>query len=363
MLRNPAGGVTIRPAKKEPSREVGMGIHRRIVRYAVALAATAVVATSVPASAQDFYKGKTLTIIVGFSPGGGFDRNARLLARYIGDHIPGKPDVVVQNMPGAGSLKSVKHLLTIAPKDGTVIDTFNFGLIGQSRLTPKKVPVDFRKVAWIGSISRDLSVCYTWHTLGIKTMADLKKRKTVHIGLTAPGANEDIHTHILKNIFGVDVHQVGGYPGSAEERIAIERGELDGGCGAWSSIPPAWVAKHNIDPIYRSLTIVPPDLPPGVPYVMDLAANDRDRAIIRVLISGGEVGRPYIAPPEVPAARVKILRDAFAATVKDPRLLAEAEKARLPVSPAVGPEAVEIVDAIYAAPADIVDAARKVITQ
>lgn len=340
-----------------------MGIYPRFIFSVLGSLAVSALALCQPASAADFYKGKTLTIVVGFSPGGGFDRNARLLGRYIGDHIPGKPDVVVQNMPGAGSLKSVKHLLTIAPKDGTVIDTFNFGLIGRSRLTPQKVPVDFRKVAWIGSISRDLSVCYAWHTLGIKTMADLKKRKNIHIGLTAPGANEDIHTHILKNIFGVDVHQVGGYPGSAEERIAIERGELDGGCGAWSSIPPAWVAGHLVSPIYRSLKIIPSDLPPGVPYIMDLAANDHDRAIIRVLISGGEVGRPYIAPPEVPAARIKILRDAFAATVKDPRLLADAKKARLPVSPAVGQEAVEIVNAIYAAPADIVEAARKVVTR
>jgi tripartite-type tricarboxylate transporter receptor subunit TctC len=337
-----------------------MGIYPRV---ALSLLAVAAIALWRPASAADFYQGKTLTIIVGFSPGGGFDRNARLLGRYIGDHIPGKPGIVVQNMPGAGSLKSVKHLLTIAPKDGTVIDTFNFGLIGQSRLTPKKVPVDFRKVAWIGSISRDQSVCYAWHTLGVKTMADLQKRKNVHIGLTAPGANEDIHTHILKNIFHVDVHQVGGYPGSAEERLAIERGELDGGCGAWSSIPPAWIAGHLTSPVYRSLKYVPSDLPKDVPYVMDIAPNDRDRAIIRVLISGGEVGRPYIAPPEVPADRVKILREAFAATVKDARFLADANKSRLPVSPAVGQEAVETVDAIYAAPDDIVDAARRVITQ
>jgi tripartite-type tricarboxylate transporter receptor subunit TctC len=316
-----------------------------------------------PASADDFYKGKTLTVVVGLSPGGGFDRNARLLARYIGDHIPGKPTLVVQNMPGAGSLKSVKYMLTVAPKDGTVINSFNFGLIGQSRLTPKKVPIDFRKFAWIGSISRDLSVCYVWHTLGVKTMADLKKHKNLHFGLTAIGANEDIHTHILKNVFGIDVHQVSGYPGSSEERLAIERGELEGGCGAWSSIPPAWIAQHFVSPVYRSLKIIPPDLPPGVPYVMDIAPNDRDRAIIQVLISGADVGRPFIAPREVPVEQIKILREAFDATVKDPRFLADAKKSRLPVSPAVGQEAVEAVNAVYAAPDDIVEAARKVITQ
>jgi tripartite-type tricarboxylate transporter receptor subunit TctC len=190
-----------------------------------------------PAVAQDFYKGKTLTIIVGFTPGGGFDLNARLLARYIGNYIPGAPTVIVQNMPGAGSLTSVRHLQAVAPKDGTVITTFNFGLISQSRLTPQKVPLDFRKFAWIGSISQDLSVCYVWHTLDVKALADLKTHKNLHFGLTVVGANEDIQTRILKSVFGVDVHQVSGYPGSAEERLAVERGELDGGCGAWSSIP------------------------------------------------------------------------------------------------------------------------------
>lgn len=326
----------------------------------VALAASGIVQ---PSSAQDFYKGKTLTVVVGFSAGGGFDMNARLLARYIGSHIPGNPTVIVQNMPGAGSLTSVRHLQSVAPKDGTVISTFNFGLISQSRLTPQKVPLDFRKFAWIGSISQDLSVCYVWHTLGVKSLADLKTHKNLHFGLTVVGANEDIHTRILKSVFGVDVQQVSGYPGSAEERLAIERSELDGGCGAWSSIPEEWISKHLISPVYRSADTVPSDMPPGVPYMLDLAANDRDRDIIRVLVSAGDVGRPYIAVPEVPADRIKILRDGFGASVKDPRFLADAKKERLPVSPKVGEEAAKTVAAIYAAPADVVDAARKVVTQ
>jgi len=316
-----------------------------------------------PAVAQDFYKGKTLTIIVGFTPGGGFDLNARLLARYIGNYIPGAPTVIVQNMPGAGSLTSVRHLQAVAPKDGTVITTFNFGLISQSRLTPQKVPLDFRKFAWIGSISQDLSVCYVWHTLGVKDLADLKTHKNLHFGLTVVGANEDIQTRILKSVFGVDVHQVSGYPGSAEERLAVERGELDGGCGAWSSIPEEWINKHLISAMYRSADIVPPDMSPDVPYMLDLAATDRDRDVIRVLVSSGDVGRPYIASPAVPADRIKILRDAFGAAVKDPHFAADAQKERLPVSPKVGEEAAKTVAAIYAAPDDVVAAARKVVTQ
>src|SRR5581483_454145 len=196
----------------------------RIAWAALALLACAV-ASSRDASAQDFYQGKTITIVVGFSPGGGFDLFARLLARHIGNFIPGHPAVVVKNMPGAGTMTAVRSLASAAPADGTTIAAFHFGLIGQSRLTPDKVPLDFRKVAWIGSISQDLSICYTWHTLGIRNLAELKARKGLHFGLTGIGTNDDIYARILKWILGVDLKQVGGYPGSTDARLAVERGE------------------------------------------------------------------------------------------------------------------------------------------
>src|SRR5882757_6215350 len=150
-----------------------------------------------PARAQDFYRGKTLTIVVGFTPGGGFDVNARLLARHIGRHIPGNPAVVVQNVPGAAALNSVQYLDTAAPKDGTVIDIFNFGNIGDSKLMPDKIRIDFRKFSWIGSISQDISVCYVWHTFGPKTLTELKARPVVHMGLTALGSSSDVNQRIL----------------------------------------------------------------------------------------------------------------------------------------------------------------------
>jgi tripartite-type tricarboxylate transporter receptor subunit TctC len=333
--------------------------HRRIALAAVMLLAAAPAAVH-PAAAQDFYKGKVLNIVVGFTPGGGFDLNARLLSRYIGRYIPGNPDVVVNNMPGAGSITSVRHLQAIAPKDGTVISTFNFGLIGESKITPDKVPLDFRKFAWIGSISQDLTVCYVWHTLGVKTMADLKTHKNIHFGLTTVGASEDINTRILKNVFGIDIKQVSGYPGSAEERLAIQRGELEGGCGAWSSIPEDWVKNNLFNAVYRSAPTLAPDMPQDVPYAVDMAPDERAKAIIRLLVTPGDVGRPFIAAVAVPADRIKILRDAFNASVKDPKFVAEATKLRLPVSPKTGEEAVKTVEAIYATPDDVVAAARKV---
>jgi len=313
-----------------------------------------------PARAQDFYRGKTLTIVVGFTPGGGFDINARLLARHIGRHIPGNPTIVVQNMPGAAGLNSAQYLDTAAPRDGTVIDIFNFGNIGDSRLHPDKIKVDFRKFNWIGSISQDLTVCYVWHTFGVKTIADLKAKPHVHMGLTGMGSSSDTNQRILKSIFGVRIQQVAGYPGSAEQRIAIERGELDGDCGAWSSIPLEWIEGRKIVPVIRSSPSIAPDMPSDVPYGVDIAPSGRDRQVLRMLLASTQVGRPFIASQAVPAERVKILRDAFNATMQDPQFVAEAQKLRLPISPKTGEEALKVVEEIYATPGDIVAAARKV---
>ncbi len=320
-------------------------------------------ASVVPAHADDFYKGKTLTIIVGFSPGGGFDINARLLARYIGRYIPGAPDVIVENLPGAGSITAIVRLDSDLPKDGTVIDTFNFGRIGDSLLQPDQTKIDFRNYAWIGSISEDLTTCYLWRDKGPKTLAEMKAGGHYYFGLAGVGTSEDLNTKILKNIFGINIDQVAGYPGSAEIRVAIERGELDGDCGAWSSIPDDWTKSAKFHPVSRSGRTAPPGMPASVPYTVDAAPSDAARNIVRLLLADSEVGRPFIASRAVPAERIAILRTAFDAAVKDKDFLAEAAKLRLPVQPRTGADAAKIVAELYAAPPDTVAAARKVVAQ
>ena len=247
--------------------------------------------------------------------------------------FPAIPRPWSRTWPGAGSVTAVHYLDLTAPKDGTVIDIFNFGNIGDSRLNPEKVKVDFRKFNWVGSISQDLTVCYVWHGMGVKTLAELKKVPRVHMGLTGMGTSSDTNQRILKSIFGVPVQQVAGYPGSAEQRIAIERGELDGDCGAWSSIPVEWIEGHKIVPVIKSGPIFAPDMPRDVPYSVDIAPSERDRQVIKLLLASAQVGRPFIASQAVPPERIRILRDAFNATVKDPQFIAEAEKLRLPISP------------------------------
>jgi tripartite-type tricarboxylate transporter receptor subunit TctC len=310
--------------------------------------------------AEDFYKGKTLTLVVGYSAGGGYDINARLIARHIGRFIPGNPTVVVNNMPGAGSLRSIQHIEQHAPKDGTVVEMFDYTQITNSLLTPDKVPIDFRKFKWIGSIAQDLAVCYVWHTVAAKTIADMQRLPVINMGRTNPGTSSDTQQKVLRKLFKVNVHSVAGYKGSAEAFIAVERGELEGGCMTWASLPPAWIKEHKITPVMRVTSGTAPDLPASVPAAPDLLSNDRDRKVLRVLSAAGEIGKPLVLNLAVPDDRVQILRKAFTEMVKDPTFLADAQKVRQVVTPTVGDAAVKIVEEIYSNPTDIVQAARAV---
>src|SRR5262249_51778397 len=192
--------------------------------------------------------------------GCGYDTYARVLARHIGRHIPGQPSVTVQNMPGASSLKAVQYLDANAPKDGSVMAAFNPGLITESLLNADKIRFKFSDVAWVGSITRDLRACYAWAASGIKTWDDLKTYKRFNMGAPAPGTSSFINAAVLKNMFAIAVHQVTGYAGSAEQRLAIERGELDGDCGAWSSVPPEWISNKKINPVVKFTPLPIPGL-------------------------------------------------------------------------------------------------------
>src|SRR5499433_1888695 len=244
---------------------------------------------------------KSITIVVGSSAGGGYDTYARVLARHIGRHIPGQPSVTVQNMPGASSLKAVQYLDANAPKDGSVMAAFNPGLITESLLNIDKIRFKFSDVAWVGSITRDLRACYAWAATGIKTWDDLKAYKRFNMGAPAPGTSSFINAAVLKNMFGIAVHQVTGYAGSAEQRLAIERGELDGDCGAWSSVPPEWISNKKINPVVKFTPLPIPGLAADVPFVGDLTRSWEAKDVLDILIAPDVLGRPFIASKQVPA--------------------------------------------------------------
>jgi tripartite-type tricarboxylate transporter receptor subunit TctC len=311
-----------------------------------------------PAQAQDtepFYKGKTIHLIVGYSPGGGYDLYARLLSKYMGRYIPGNPAIVINNMPGAATLKALEFVESKGPTDGTMLVMFDFFQIGRSLLEPDRVKLDFRRDRWIGSLAEDVSVCYLWAAHGAKTIADAKREGREWIfGLTAPGAFNEMRQKMLKNLLHVKIRTVAGYPGSAEEKIAIERGEIDGACGGWSSIPADWVKQKKINVLVRYVPDRPADMDAVVPYAVDLVSDAREKQIIEFLAAPAQLGKPIIANKAVPADRAKLLQDAFAKAVADPELLAEAQSLRLDISPKTAAEASKIIDDLYKAPPDIV---------
>jgi tripartite-type tricarboxylate transporter receptor subunit TctC len=319
--------------------------------------------SALPAGAQDaasFYKGKTVRIVVGFAPGGGYDLYARLVARHYARHIPGSPTVVVQNMPGAASLKSVQYLTAGAPTDGTLITTFNPGLITQSLTSPDKTPVKFLDYAWIGNVSEDFRVCFTWNATGIKSWQDFLARNRVAFGNTGVGTSAYIDDRILSDLFGVKLRAVMGYPGSAEKLIAIERGELDGDCGSWTSLPDDWLREKKITLLIRFSRALAPGMPETLPYAGDLLADAKKKSIFGLLTAGALIGRPFIAPKAVPADRLAALRAAFDATMKDPEFLADADRQRLVVTPMTGPEVEREIKQLYQTPPDVVAAAKEI---
>jgi tripartite-type tricarboxylate transporter receptor subunit TctC len=316
-----------------------------------------------PAGAQDaasFYKGKTLRVVVGFTPGGGYDVYARTLARHYGRHIPGNPTVVVQNMPGAASLKSVQYLGAGAPADGTLIVTFNPGLITQSLTAPDKVPVKFLDYSWIGNVSEDFRVCFTWNGTGIKSWPEFLAKDRVVFGNTGVGTSAYIDDRMLSDLFGAKLHAVMGYPGSADKRVAIERGELDGDCGSWTSLPEDWLRDRKITLLIRFSQNLAAGMPADLPYAGDLLTDPRKKQIFALLGAGAVIGRPFIAPRAVPPERLAALRVAFDATMKDPEFLAEAARQRLMVAPMTGGEVAAFIRALNQTPADIIAAAREI---
>jgi tripartite-type tricarboxylate transporter receptor subunit TctC len=323
-------------------------------RFVWRLAAASALLIAQPALAQsEFYKGRNVTLVVGYSVGGGYDQYARALARHFGSHIPGNPNVLVQNMPGAASLTAVRYLGTTAPKDGTVVTLFDPGLITESFASPDVFKVRFSEFQWIGTMLRDIRICYAWGATGIRTWDDMMRRKEFLIGTTAKGSNAYVNGAILRKLFNAPVRQIAGYPGSNEQRLAIERGELEGNCGSWSAMPQDWVIHQKFNALVRFSPKRPADMPERVPYIGDLAATQEQKDLLTILNASTELGRPFIVAREVPAERVKALRAAFQATLSDSTFLAEAQAQALPLDPVPGEEADRVVDAIYSAPPEL----------
>jgi tripartite-type tricarboxylate transporter receptor subunit TctC len=325
-----------------------------------AWATLALLCTAGPAQADavsDFYGGRTVNLVIGYAPGGGYDLYARTLARHVSRHIPGNPTIVVQNMPGAGSIKAANFLYTIAPKDGSTFGGFSRGafldpLLGRGEGTQ----YDAVKFNWLGSISNEVGVCAFRTAAGIKSWQDMRTKPFI-IGATGAGADSDVFPTVLRKMFRLPMKVVAGYGSAAEVVIAIKRSEVDGRCGwSWSSLV-SWnrdmYEGKQIDVVLQ-LAAQKLDELPDVPLVTDLAESADQRTALKLIVSRQTMARPYVAPPGVPAERVRALRAAFDATMKDPAFLAEAKRQDLEVRPVSGLEADALLKEVYATPPAIV---------
>ena len=309
--------------------------------------------------AKTFYSGKTLKLLVGLPPGGGADAYARLVQRHLGRHVPGAPAIVTQNMPGAGSLRSVMALNS-SPDDGTAMVHFSSALLTEAITAPDKVKLDFRSYGFIGNVSEDVRVCYVRSAAGIRNWQDMRASKLVVFGATAPGTAGNIDTAMLRNLFGVKLKQVQGYAGSADKRLAIERGEIDGDCGGWTSVPEDWLREGRISVVIRLSPTLVAGMDGNVPWGGDLVKDANERRIYDFLVAPERLGRLFMVSGKVPADRIAALRTAFDAMVADPDFLADAGKAKLLVTPMTGDVVTRHVAELYATPPDLVATAKAI---
>jgi len=340
-----------------------MAFNPLYIRAAGALAAALATLTVTPARATDFYAGKTIDFIIGSSPGGGYDAYARVLAHHITNHIPGNPQIVPKNMPGAGSGKAAAYMEKIAPKDGTALGAVFPGALMEPLLGNKaKAQYDPPKFQYIGTADSGTRICAIWHTSKTKTFEDAMKRKTVLGASQAGGSSRDygyMHNHLNGTKFDV----ISGYKGSRGIMLAVERGEAEGMCGYdWSSLRtqhPDWLRDKKIIPIVQVALESHEELTKmGVPTIWKYIKNEDDKKAAQLIVTQQVFGRPYFVPAGTPADRVKILRDAFDATMKDPAFLAEAKKRRLDIEPLGGAKIQKMIEDLYAAPASLVDRAK-----
>lgn len=330
----------------------------RRTAVASAIVAAFTVACAVSASAEDaatFYNGKNLKIIVGSGAGGGYDGYARLLGRHIGDHIPGHPHMIVQNMPGASGIKATNWLYNVAPKDGTVMGaTFN-NLLIEPLLGDKATKFDPRKFNWIGGISTQYTTCAVWHTSSIHSIQDAEKRQ-VRVSTTGMTGNSARLPQMLNRLLGTKFKVIAGYSTSGM-RLAMERGEVEGICGfsydTFAASNPEWLKDHKIR-FYLQTGTEPIKQLPGVPSLLDAVKNPLDRAALRVLSTKDHYGRPQVMPPDVPMYLVTAVRQAFNATMKDPKFLADAKRMRVSVDPTTGEAMEKAIRKAYEAPKKVI---------
>ncbi len=305
--------------------------------------------------------GKVPTMIIGFGPGGGYDLWGRTVARHIGKYLPGAPNLVIQNMPGAGSYVAASWIYNIAPKDGTVLGIIARDATMGPLTGADGARFDSTKMSWLGTPTTETNVCIANATATVKTVEDLYTKELI-IGDTGPGTGTRSYPLALNALLGMKFKIVSGFPSSSDVFLAMERGEVDGICESLDSVTgkrPDWLSSGKVRVLFHGGA--EPDPHVKAPFVLDLAKTEEQKAEIRFLYAGQGIGRPFIAPPNLPADKLKMLRDAFDKTMKDPDFIADAKKQKLDVEPKDGAHLEQLIRDIYATPRPIIEKIGKLI--
>jgi tripartite-type tricarboxylate transporter receptor subunit TctC len=327
-------------------------------------AATALLALFMTQSAlcvgvEEFYKGKSISLVIGYSVGGGYDLYGRLLARHMGKHIPGRPTILPQNLTGAGSLRAATFIYSAAPKDGSVFGTFGRTIATTPLLAPGTAQFNAMKLTWLGSITNEVSTCVTWHTSPVKNWKD-SLQTPIAMGGEGTGADPDVYALLYKNVFGAKWRLVTGYPGTNDTMLAMERGEVDGLCGlSWSTLKSRhlrWLNDKMINVIIQAALKKQPELA-DVPLALDLATDSEQLQILKLFLTSQEMARPFAAPPDIPPDRKAALITAFERTMQDPEFLAEARKLNMDVNPLDARKMDGLLAELYATPRQVVEKA------
>jgi tripartite-type tricarboxylate transporter receptor subunit TctC len=343
-------------ARKLRSREQIMACRSLAVRGSILLLWLALAVPVAAQSPADFFRGRTVTISVGSSAGGGYDLHARVFAKYFGRHLPGAPAVLVKNSLGAGGLTLVNALYTTLARDGTELATFDRGIALQPLLDGSQARFDPLRFDWIGSTDNDASTCLSWHTAAVKTMDDLMREELI-VGGTGSTAIANTFPRVLNAVLGTRFRVIPGYPGANDALLAMERGETQGFCSlgfaTLDAIRPGWVRDRKVN-IFVQLALQKSREHPEVPLALDFAKTEADRQAIALIVSPNLFARPFAAPPGLPPDRLEALRKAFDETVADPDYLAEAQARALHIDLVTGRELDAVLRRIYATPKEIV---------
>jgi tripartite-type tricarboxylate transporter receptor subunit TctC len=329
---------------------------KRASAFAVSLSAVIAATPAAAQNVQDFYAQKSIEMIIGYPPAGSNDIYGRIVARHLSKHIPGKPSIIVRNMPGAGSLTAANHIYNRAPRDGTVLGVVSAGIPLQAKLGQPQARFEPSKFFWIGRIHSSSSVTMVWHTSSARSLEDARKREIV-LSATGAGSTGSLYPNVMNEVLKTRFKLIQGYKGTHEAMLAMERGEAEGHSTTWEAVKSVnmrWVQEGMVRILVQHGLHRAHDLP-NVPTSVELANDPQDRAVMRAIMGAAEIGKAFFTPPEVPAERISALRRAFDAMLKDADFIEDVKKVHGELEPMTGEQMQELIAELDTFPQAVIE--------